>query len=64
MKKAKCEFDGKVIECPVIENMGYQCGVYLISVKFNNEERVVQRYPSEKIYRLRTVAERFGRAYL
>lgn len=41
MSKVKCLFDNEVIECTVIENMGWQGGNYVKSVDYNGEERIV-----------------------
>lgn len=58
MKKVKCNFDGEIKECKVIENLGFQGGVYALVVEHENVERIVQRYRGGTIYRPRTVQER------
>jgi hypothetical protein len=60
MKKVKCVFDGHVVECKVNENLGFQGGVYVVTVIFNNKERFVQKYKGQSEYRERTIQERFG----
>ena len=53
--KVKCIFDGNIVECEMYENLGFQGGVYVITVIFNNKERLVQRYKGQCEYRERTV---------
>jgi len=40
MAKILCEFDGKRVECNIIEDMGYQGGDYVKAVKYEGKERI------------------------
>ena len=59
MTKILCEFDGKQVRCEVIENMGYQGGDYVKAVEYDGRERIVVK--RDKIWRPKTVSERFGK---
>ena len=59
MTKILCEIDGKLLECKVIENMGYQGGDYVKAVEYDGRERIVVK--RDKIWRPKTVSERFGK---
>jgi len=39
--KIKCEFDGKTIQCKVVENLGFQGGYYVKVVEYEGKERIV-----------------------
>ena len=58
MAKILCEFDNKQVECKVTENMGYQGGDYVKAVEYEGKERIVVK--RGKIWRSKTVAEKFG----
>lgn len=58
MSKITCEFDGKKVECKVVENMGYQGGYYVKCVKYEGKERIVIR--KNGIWGPQTPEERFG----
>ena len=58
MAKVTCEFDGKQVECKVIENMGYQGGDYVKAVEHEGKEWIVVKRGN--IWRTKTVAEKFG----
>ena len=57
--KVKCEFDGVIIECKVIENMGYQGGYFVKAIEYKESERIVVK-TNGNIWKLRTVQERLG----
>lgn len=54
--KVKCIFDGIIIECKVVEDMGYQDGSFVKAVEFNNTERIVVKISGD-IYRPREARE-------
>jgi len=54
--KIKCEFDGELTECRVIENMGYQGGNYVMAVEYEGEEKIVIKVG--KAWRPKTVLEK------
>lgn len=58
MAKILCDFDGEIVECKIIENMGYQGGDYIKAVDYDGKERIVVK--RGKIWRPKTVAEKFG----
>ncbi len=58
MAKILCELDGKLVECKITEDMGYQGGYYVKAVEFEGAERIVVK--RGKIWRPKTVAEKFG----
>lgn len=59
MKTVKCDFNGNIVNCKVIENMGYQGGVYVMAVEYEGEEKIVQSY-SGRIYKLRSINKRLN----
>ena len=56
--KVKCNFDGELVECKVVENMGYQGGYVVKAVEHNNIERIVIKVGN--IYRPKTSKEKIG----
>ena len=58
MGKILCEFEGKKVQCKVLENMGFQGGDYVKAVEYEGNERIVVK--RGKIWRPKTVAEKFG----
>ena len=59
MTKILCEFYGKQVTCEVLEDMGYQGGDYVKAVEYDGQERIVVK--RNKIWRPKTVSERFGK---
>lgn len=45
----KCVIDGKIVECEVIEDLGFQNGVPLKKVLYNNMVIVVPEYDPKRI---------------
>ena len=58
MRKVLCEFDGKKVQCKVLENMGYQEGNYVRAVEYEGVERIVIK--RGQIWRPKTVMEKLG----
>ena len=58
MVKILCEFDGKQIQCRVLDNMGYQGGNHVKAVNYNGQERIVVK--RGQIWKPKTVSERLG----
>lgn len=52
----KCNFNGVVENCRVLENMGYQGGYYVKEVMFKGEPRVVIKAGS--VWRPKTLEEK------
>ena len=57
MGKIKCIIDGETVECKVLENLGFQAGVYIKIVEYKEKERLIQK-ESGGIWQSRTVEER------
>ena len=57
MAKILCEFDGKQVQCKVLENMGYQGGDYVKAVEYEGNERIVVK--RGQTWRPKTVSEKF-----
>ena len=56
MAKTLCEFDGKQVQCMVLENMGYQGGDYVKAVEYEGKERIVVKRGN--VWKPKTVAEK------
>ena len=58
MTKILCEFEGKQVQCKVLENLGYQGGDYVKAVEYCGHERIVVK--RGQIWRPKTVSEKLG----